>query len=223
MINAIVLIPEITKGMKSIGSKSLLKIKNKFIIEHQIEQLLCIHKNIQITVATGFDHEKISKILQKYPRVDIIHNSNYENTNFGKSIELYLQTKNNLENFLLISSGILFKRGTLTSAILKHQSKIFFLDRPKNNFDIGSGNGTNIEYLFYDLPETWSECVYLNSTAIKALKLLVSNKSIEQMYVFEIINSLLSQNVIFEKQLFPKNNFLKILSIKDVNKAKVFI
>lgn len=223
IINALIVIPEITKGMKSVGSKSLLRIKNdKYIIEYQIEQLLNIQKNINITIATGFDHDKIIKATDKY-NTKILHNPYYEHTNFGKSIELYIKQNPDIDNLLIVSSGILFKKNTLVVNQLKHFSKIFVLDKPKNNFDIGCGYGKNLEYLFYDLPDTWTECVFLNNVALDKLKTMVQTKPIEQMYIFEIINDLLSHNIIINKEIVPKNNFLKITSIKDINKAKVFI
>ena len=79
MIEAIILVPEITKGMKSIGSKSLLKIrKSKHIIDYQIEQISSISKKIKVNIATGFDNEKIKKILQdKYPNINVIYNDKY--------------------------------------------------------------------------------------------------------------------------------------------------
>ena len=209
--------------MKSIGSKSLLKIKNdKHIIEYQIEQLLNINRNIKITVATGFDHDKIHKITEKYG-INILYNPNYENTNFGKSIDLYLKQNATAQNLLIIGSGVLFKRNTLSSNHMRHGSKIFILDKPKNNFDIGCGQGTIVEYLFYDLPDAWTECVYLDKFAIDKLKNIIQCKPIEQMYIFEIINDLLSHNIEFNKEFVPKSNFLKITSIKDLGKAKVFI
>jgi hypothetical protein len=224
MINALLLVPEITKGMKSIGSKSLLKIKqNKYIIEYQIEQLLTIHPNIDITVAIGFDADKIKKILNKYNNIKYIYNPRFDITNLGKCIELYLEEKHEINNLFLINSGILFKKGTFHKNQLNKTSKLFFLDKPKNNFDIGCGSTDNIEYLFYDLPKVWSECVFLDSFALDKLKILSINQNISHMYTFEIINELLAMNTKFESEEFPKSHFLKITSIKDLDKAKVFV
>lgn len=224
MINAIVLVPEITKGMKSVGSKSLLPIKNnKYLIEYQIEQISTINKSIHITIATGFDHDKILKITKPYNNVDILYNSHYEYTNFGKSLELYIKNYSSIDNVLVISSGILFKKGALISSYCKNSSKIFVLDKPKNHFEIGCNPTKHTEYLFYDLPQIWSECVYFNIEAITALKKIISTKSIAQMYLFEIINEILSHKIMFEKQLVPKSNFLKVTGVKDLSRAKVFI
>jgi hypothetical protein len=180
---------------------------------------------MRITIATGFDHDKILKITKPYNNVDVLYNSEYEYTNFGKCLELYLksETSTNIDNLLLVSSGVLFKKGALISTYCKNSSKIFILDKPKNNFEIGCNPTPYTEYLFYDLPQIWSECVYFNSDAISTLKKIMSTKPIAQMYLFEIINEIVSQKIIFEKQLVSKNNFLKVTGVKDLSRAKVFI
>ena len=94
MINAVILTPEITKGMKSVGSKSLLKIKNKTLLEHQIDYLFSLSRKTLINIVTGFDHDKINKhINEKYEkRIDqirLIYDDKYEGTNHGHSIKLF--------------------------------------------------------------------------------------------------------------------------------------
>ena len=224
MLNALILIPEITKGMKSTGSKSLLKIRNsKCIIEYQIEQLLSISKNIKITIGTGFDNDRITSAINRYSKVDYIFNPKYEHTNFGESLKLYFDKYKDIDNLLLIGSGILFRSGTFAPAQLKNTSKIFLLDKPKHNFDLGCNTGNNLEYLFYELPDIWSECIYLNKKAIKCLYDISQSKSIEQMYIFELINDMLSYNIKIEKVSLSKSNFVKINTAKDIGRARVFV
>lgn len=224
MINVLVLIPEITKGMKSIGSKSLLKIKNsKSVIEHQIELLLSMKHKFSINIATGFDNDKINKTIDKYKNINIIHNDQYENTNYGKCIKLFIQQNPNIDNLFVIGSGVLFKENIFSQTSFGDLSRIFILDKPANNFNIGCNVNNNIEYLFYDLPEPWAECVYLNLSGIGGLKTLIEQKNIDQMYIFEIINDLLLLNIDFQKEYFSRSKFFKISSTKDINRAKSFI
>jgi hypothetical protein len=224
MINILVLVPEITKGMKSIGSKSLIKLKHsKSVIEHQIEKLQSISNQVSICIATGFDHDRINKTIEKYKHIKTIHNPQYEETNYGKSLSLYLTQHPKVNNLLIIGSGVLFKHNVFSKELLKQNSKLLVLDKPSPNFTIGCNRNTRLEYLFYDLPETWTECAYLNDAAIGTIKTLMLNKTIDQMYVFEIINELLRLGVSFDKHTCSKNSFYKILGTKDVNKAKLFI
>lgn len=224
MINAVIIIPEITKGMKSIGSKALLKIRQAMVIDYQIDQLLEINKNINISIITGFDNERITKHIKKtYSGVNVLYNENYAETNQVKCLSLLLEQKK-YSNLLIISSGILFKKNSIKSLWLKDTSKIFLLDKPKVNFNIGCiDNGTDLEYLFYDLPVLWSECVFLNKEAMITLRDIIDSPNIEQMFLFEIINQLISRDIIFDKVSIKKNDILKICNLKDLAKAKSFI
>lgn len=229
MINAVILTPEITKGMKSIGSKSLLKIRNKTLLEHQIDYLFSLSRKIVINIVTGFDHEKINKhVKEKYEKrldqINFVHNDKYENTNYGYSIKLLLNSVN-MEELLIISSGILIKKLAIGLESFTGNSKIYLLDKTKNNFNIGcdSSSDNHINYLFYDLPSPWAECVYLNKSCVKNLTQMVNEKQSDQMYLFELINSLISQDIIFEKTYIKKNQILNISGIKDLVKAKQFV
>ena len=178
---------------------------------------------MNITIATGFDHDKIIKIVDIYPRVTTLYNEEYLSTNFGKSLEMYLDINPDIDNIFIINSGILFRPSTFSVQQLKNTSKLFILDKAKNNFDIGCNNNQNIEYLFYDLPNAWSECVFVNRDAICSLLQIMTKKPIAQMYIFEIINQIIARGTRFEKHTVSKKNFLKISTIKDINRAKIFV
>jgi hypothetical protein len=223
MINSLILIPEITKGMKSIGSKSLLRIKNIPILEHQINEILNINKSIKLNIATGFDHDKISKhISTKYDNINFVYNDSYETTNQTKALALFLEN-NICENLLIISSGILLKNKNISLSTLSGTSKIYLLNKPRTNFNIGCSLGASAEYLFYDLPNIWSECVYLNKEAILALRNIIKMQNTDQFYLFEMINALILQNIIFENVTIDKKNIFKINHTKDLTKARQFI
>jgi hypothetical protein len=223
MINSLILIPEITKGMKSVGSKSLLRIKNIPILEHQINEILNINKSIKLNIATGFDHDKISKhISTKYNNIDFVYNELYETTNQTKALSLFLENYT-CENLLIISSGILLKNKNIPLSTLSGASKIYLLNKPRANFNIGCSFGSSVEYLFYDLPNIWSECVYLNKEAILTLKDIIKIKNTDQFYLFEIINALILGNIIFENVIIDKRNIFKINHTKDLMKARQFI
>jgi choline kinase len=223
MINALILAPEITKGMKSFGSKSLLEIKKKIsIIEYQISALKDIDKNISITTAIGFESEKILPILDKHG-VKHTYNPEYKNTNQSYSLKIFLEDNPSIDNLLIINNGILFKKKTITKNMLSGVSKIFVLDKMKENFSLGCSQQEKIEYIFYDLPELWCECVYLNLEAINTIKYAILHNQVNQMYLFELINKAINLEQTFEKEHINKKNIMKINTYKDINKAKLFI
>jgi hypothetical protein len=224
-INALIIASEITKGMKSIGSRSLLSISDSTkVIDQQIQSLKTIHKNIQITIACGYEYDKVSQHVKKYKNVDTIYNPHYKTTNEAENISLYLKTYNNLDNLLIVNGGVLLKKYCDSYSKLKNNTPlIFLLNGPKNNFTLGCSNTEKIEYIFYDLEHAWSECVYLSSNEITLLRsYFVINLNISQKYLFEIINNILGMSPI-EKVFLNKKDIMKITNVQDVQKAKNFI
>lgn len=222
MIDILIITPEITKGMKSVGSKCLLPLrKNLSVIEYQIAQAQKITKQSRITINIGFDSEKIISRLYRYRTIRYLVNNQYDNTNQANNLLLYLD-EYKPKNLLILSSGLLIKENTIEKIHLQSECKIFMLHKHKNNFSIGSSVCKNLEYLFFDMDEPWTEIVYLNEDAINILSNCDKN-IFQQMYLFEVINFLLSKNVKFTKVYLNKGSVMKINNYKDLNKAKIFI
>lgn len=223
-INALIIVPEITKGMKSIGSKALLEVKKqKCVLDYQIESIHNIDSSIRITVATGFESEKIAKILERHKNVDYIYNPKYQSTNQAESLKLYLDNKPDLANLLVVSSGVIFKHKSIVKSMLKGDSKIFVLNKQKENFTLGCADQSLLEYVFYDLPKPWSECFYLNKSTINWLRTFIIENTVNQMYLFEIINEILNHSLNMIKQDVDKKDIMKITNQKDILKAKLFV
>lgn len=225
MINVVIVIPEITKGMKSIGSKSLLKKHGVSILEYQINQIKKINKNTVITILTGFDHDRILKTIEsKYSNVAVVFNKDYYETNQMKSLEIYFkEAKQDINNLLIINNGILFNKLNPFPST-GDSSTIYLLDKPKNNFNIGcNSNSKHIDYLFYDLPKVWAECVYLNHDAINSMRSLMARTETKHLFIFEMINCLIKENIVFNRQYISARNIIKITGVQDLPKINNFI
>ncbi len=225
-INILLLNQEITRGMKSLGSKALLNIKNKFkLIDLQMQQISKIYRNnTDITVAVGFEAEKVAGYLigKKY-KCNILYNNDYSENNTGSVVSRYLSKNPDIDNLFIVCNGVLFKPKTILKTHLQNSSKIFTIDKTKKNFNIGCTiNDNKTEHLFYDLPNTWTECSFLNQEAITILKSVINKKNISQYYVFEILNELI-EKVTFENITYPRKNFCKLNNIKDISTVKLFI
>jgi hypothetical protein len=222
MDNIFIVVPEITKGMKSIGSKALLPIKNNIsVLEYQIQQIRKFNKKSRIFIGTGFESEKIKKITQKYTNIYYVDNKEYNNTNQSKLIVSLIKDFD-INNLLIISNGVIFRNNPFTYDT--DDSKVFMLDKPKNNFIIGSTESDNLEYLFYDMPVLWTECVFFNKSSIQQIKDISIIRNIDQFYIFELINTLIEKyNTLFVKTYIKKQNIMKINTIKDIPKAKLFL
>jgi choline kinase len=228
MIHGLILVPEITKGMKSLGSKALLQIKKKIsVLEYQIDSILDIDKNIKITICSGFEHEKISFLLNdKYSdNINYVYNPEYKNTNQGYSIKLFFDTVyKKSDSVLILNNGIILKKKCLNKSMLGNESKIFILNKKKEEFKLGCSSSKKLDYIFYDLPESWSECIYLNKISIEVLQKIIEHSSINQMYLFEIINQVISNNnITIEKEYIDKKMIMKVNTPKDILKARYYI
>lgn len=221
-INILLLASEITKGMKSIGPKCLLKLSSNIsILDYQIKQAKATFKNANIIVLTGFEGDKVKRHIENnYSNTTVVCDQQYAYSNQTNAILTAIQNIQYLDNLLIVGSGILFKHYPKIKSCNK--SILFYLNKDKDNFNIGSSDKEDTQYLFYGLPNTWAECVFLNGKAIEFL--LSLNKNIfGQLYLFETINKLLEVNHInFSSQVIDKKNIFKVSSHKDLNKAKRF-
>jgi len=224
-MNVVILAPEITKGMKSIGSKALLKIKQSMsVIDYQIHEIKKYSSQTKISIVSGFEHDKINKLYSHSKNIEVLYNNTYANTNHGASLSVFLDSKASIDNNLLvITNGVLFKNNPFKlKNNNKSKSQIYCINKPKNNFDIGYIGESSVEYLFFDLPNKWTECVMFDTESLNLIK-SIGKKRISQMYLFEIINLLIEKKLKFDIITSDKKNFMKINNAKDISRAKVFI
>lgn len=227
MIDIVFIIPEITKGMKSFGPKALIPLKGRTIIEHQIELIRSIYKTNNIYLLTGFESEKIKRTIytSKYiskKNIFILENKHYETHGQISSVFEYLNNKNPSNGAIFLNNGIITKFN-FQQNIQTTKNSIFFIQGKKLNFNIGSNSTGNTEYLFYDLPLLWSECVYLNNKTLELVHDLILPHELKTLFFFEVINKLLDKSVVFENIIIPKSQITKVNNIKDIKKLKTFV
>lgn len=220
--NIVLLIPEITRGMKSIGSKSLLNINMDLtILDYQILYIKKYYKNTPIKIITGLDHEKVEKKAKKYNNIDFHYIKNYEASNQAQSVIEYIKTFKP-RNFLLINNGVLLKEKLNVQKDTK--SYLYLLPKKRDGFNIGSSDENNIKYLFYDLEYKWSECVFFDESTVNKMLVMSKIKKFDNLFLFELINILIDENTTIESVLLDnQKNIYKINNLEDIKKAKKFI
>lgn len=219
----LIIIPEITKGMKSIGSKALLPLNTKnTILDYQIKSIKLMNRQSKIYLSTGFQNNKVKKVSDKYKNINSIYEANYENCNESKHIINYIKKNiDNLNNLFIIKNGVLFKNRCFGSNRKKNKSKIFFLDKDKDNFNIGC-HDENSKYLFYELQHKWCECVFLVKSDLQKIFEMNQQKPINNYFLFEIIN-FLQETSEMEHHTVSYRNIMKVNSANDLKKAKRFV
>lgn len=216
---AIILLPEITKGMKSIGSKALLSINDTTtILDYQISYLKKYYSPRQIILCTGFDHDRIVKSTQKYKNIIYDFNDKYNIENQTGSLVKCIKNID-INDALIITNGlVLFDKIKLGDKSTTYFAKNF--SDKKHKFDVGINNKTDA-YLFYDLEYKWIELVYLCKKEIDTIKNNYKINQVSRLFLFELINELNKQkNSIDYITIDQKCDAIKIGSIKDIKHAK---
>jgi GTP:adenosylcobinamide-phosphate guanylyltransferase len=219
-LSAIILASEITKGMKSIGSKALLPIAGSItLIDYQIQFLKRFYNPIEIYICTGFDHDKIVKKTQKYKDIKYIYNKNYAKHNQMDSLLLCLH-RHNLDHAFIINNGVLISE----KLCIGNHTEIFTINSTKKiEFGIGCNiSGSHTNYLFYDLPNKWIECAFINKDTIKFLLEYSKIKDISKLFLFEGLNIISENTNSLKTTELDKTAAIKVNNIKDLSKAKKY-
>lgn len=215
---------EITRGMKSIGPKGLLKSKkSKELINYQIDSMK--DSCIDIYTILGFGIDKIKKKIE-HQNVSIINNTLYESANHGYAFELILDNydPNKYDGCIIMGSGILCHSDIKTNILNESKSKprIYYCNNGNtSSFPIGfTIINSVVQHMFFNLAEnTWNEVMYLDNNSLEHYKNLYE-KNMRNMFLFEIINKCIDSGVRHYPIKLKNNKIIKISNIKDANKIK---
>lgn len=194
--NVILLAYEITKGMKSIGSKSLMPVKidnqTDTLIRHQLHSIKKHIKNISsINIVLGFDKEKLKKKISCDKDINIIENNEYDKLGQAHAISLALKQINNNHPTIIISNYIVLRKNIFQDCHEK-SNHVFCIKNCNNKFfKIGcTHENGNVEYLCYELTPKWTEIFLLQPTCKDILQRVLDSN--HNMLLFEAINNTLS-------------------------------
>lgn len=228
-LNALLMCEEMTKGMKSIGSKVLLNMSARTtILDYQIHNILGIQKqSIDLTISTGFDADRVEqRVFNKKHNCSIMRCDHYSLINSAGVLRQYIMQKGlGLHNLLIVPNSVLFKQRVINKKhFTDNKSCIFGLSSYKINFNVGYSfdSKNSVQYVFYDLPKCWSEYVFLDHEAIDYLRTNL-NESTDKLFIFEVINMLIGQGFVFNHIDCKKQYFTKINGVKDLRKIQAFV
>ena len=203
--------------IKSHEPRSLIKIGNKTLLEHQICTLRECFETPEIITVVGCKAEKVIKKIRG--NVRIVENQLYETTNTSESIRLAFN--NSLKgNFLFIHGDLYFNTSTLRS--IDYSKSFVIVDNKKmiHDKEVGLTIYNNAATIFsYGLPTKWCQIAYITGRELKILKNIFNkfDTTHKKMLSFEILNKMISMGAIF-KCHEPKNmSILEIDRIKDLN------
>lgn len=227
MINIILLSSDIPKGMKSYGPKAIIPIgkPEEPLIIKQIKKIKLVYGSTRhsIHVVTGFESEKIEKIVHKYKykNINFIYDDCFDSANNTYGLRKALRSISG-NNFLVIQSGVV---GCYKPKNSK-KSSLGTIKTNDINFNIGiRSNNNKAVYMFYDLENIWSEIAYIGSDDYDRVMSLLGSDSFEakskSLFVFETINGLIENSIDFDLETINKNTIHKYLHYKNKSYANI--
>lgn len=218
-----VIIPSagIGRRMKSYGCKSLLNIKNKKLIDIQLDYINDRFPNNETILITGFDSERL---MNHSPNNIVkIENEKYYENNVVRSIGIGLRATKDNDHILIVFGDILLNEKSL-SLIDHNQSSIIISDHMSDN-EVGCNINYKgfLEYMMFDLPNKWGHIIYLTSKELDLFKKIIWSKNKDKKFCFEIINEVVNNGGKFKCIQDKDIKVIDIDTSKDLQKAQEFI
>lgn len=203
--------------IKSYEPRSLIKIGNKTLLEHQICVISQCFDSPEIITVVGYRADKIAKKMRGSVR--IVENQIHETTNTSESMRLAFN--NSIKNnFLFMHGDLYFNPQTLKNI---DYSKSFVIVDNKNMMDnkevgltIAGGNATIFSY---GLKTKWCQIAYITGREIKILKNIFNkfDSTHKKMLSFEVLNKMISMGAVFKCYEPSRMSILEIDRIKDLS------
>lgn len=216
-ISVIILSAGIGSRIKSYEPRSLIKIGNKCLLEHQINCINNCFSSVEIIGVFGY---LINKVIKKIGnKIRIVENQLYATTNTSESLRLGFNNtdKNNL---LFIHGDLYFNIETIKKL---DYSRSFIVVDTKNKIqdkEVGvTIQSEKATMLSYGLPIKWAQMAYITGKEYKILKNIFYKfeENEKKLLSFELINKIISAGGSFYCYEPKKMNILEIDCIKDIN------
>lgn len=208
--------------MKSYGPISLIDIKGKTLLEHQIQAISSTFINFEVILCSGFETNKIYHFVQNtFPpsmQIRVVENQVYYHSNCCEGLRLCMNNTMN-DKIIVCGGGVM-----LTSDYLKNlntrRSSIMFQDSDRfQNFDVGIiENDNRLENLSLAVKDkVWTELLYLNGESlVKSFYNMISKPELKNKFLFEAINSWRGRKTLYVE----KNNDEKITKVDNIKTLK---
>lgn len=220
-LSIIIPIAGIGRRMKLYGPKSLFQVDDtKTLLDYQLQLLFNTFPQCEITLVTGFQHDKIYQYVRESNySVKIVQNTRYEETNVAYSIALGMQVC--VSDYVLVIYGDLFLKAESIKNIVKSDScKILIEDKtPYNKNNVGVvQNGNNITNMSHGLNDIWSQIFYLDKSYRNFEQKSVTRKR-DRWFSYEVLNEMIDEGLHIES-IKNTSNIIEIDNIKDLERVK---
>jgi len=205
--------------MKSYGPKSLIKINDATILEHQLAKIHATFIQYEIILVTGFESEKIARHA-KDKNVKIVVNKHFEETNVVHSIALGLIAAK-YKNVLIIYGDLVFNKDAITLPLMNESLISIDPSDFMKKDEVGCTIQQNLLVnMMYGLPNKWGQMMFLTGKELELFKSIVTTQKCARWFGFEMINEIMKQGGKF-RAFTPKNAAsIDVDTSKDIIRAQ---
>lgn len=203
--------------IRSNEPRSLIKIKDDTLVNHQIQAITDTFKSYEIIGVFGTQIEKILKKVDN--RIRVVENQLHNETNNSESMRLGLNNSI-YDNVLFIHGDIYFKSKLLKSADYTKSFLVVDANQDMSEKEVGlTINNNKASILSYGLEKKWCQMCFLTGKELKILKsiFLKFQESDRKMLSFEIINKIIENGGSFACHEKKGSHVVEIDCIKDIN------
>tara|TARA_R110002110_G_scaffold267028_2_gene482806 strand:- start:32 stop:739 length:708 start_codon:yes stop_codon:yes gene_type:complete len=202
--------------IKSYEPRSLLRIGDKSLIEHQISVIRECFEEPDIMSVVGYDCERVIKKINNSTR--IVENQLHDQSNTSESIRLAFHNTAK-KNFLFFHGDLYFNKETLQNLDYKKSFIIIDTSGQMADKEVGvtvSENKASI--LSYGLPVKWAQIVYVTGREYRILKNIFQKYTLpdKKLLSFEIVNRMIAMGAQFNCYEPEKMSIVEIDRIKDL-------
>lgn len=184
--------------MKSYEPRSLLKIRDRTLIEHQITTINSCFDKAEIICVVGYDSQRVIKKI-KDNSVRIIENQLYNTTNTSESLRLALNNTNK-KGVLFMHGDLLFNPETIT---VDYTNSFVLMDTrdqiEKKEVGLTMENG-KASIFSYGLECKWCQIAYITGKELRIAKqiFLKFEEQHKKLLSFEILNKIIANGGSFD-------------------------
>lgn len=216
-ISVAILSAGIGSRIKSYEPRSMLKIGDKTLFEHQICTINKCFNNPEIIGVIGFDSQRI---IKKINNIRIIENQLYLNTNTSESLRLAFNNTNK-NGFLFMHGDLLFNQSTLQG--LDYSKSFIIVDTMKRmgSKEVGVTISPNkkASIFSYGLETKWCQIAYITGKELKIARNIFNRfeEHNKKMLSFEVLNRMIEVGASFCCYEPIDMEIIEIDRIKDIN------
>jgi NDP-sugar pyrophosphorylase family protein len=203
------------KKIKSYEPRSLIKISNDFLLQHQIKALNNYFDNPEIITVVGCHANRIIKRFKGKTR--FVENQMFDQTNSSESLRLAFNNSSS-KHLMFIHGDVLFNTDTI-SLDYSRSFVIKDINSQLKDTEVGLTEIDNeLSIMSYGLKDKWAQIAYFTGKEYEMLKCIFNKFETKdkKKLSFEIINEILAMGGSFACLAHKKMNILEIDRIKDI-------